>query len=133
MAGRIMGKPGVLKGGQIVMISGVNRMRPRAYMHWHKLHENPIGWTAVGPLEVRRFMEGVRKMVIDEEDVVQAETPKVFREKPHTTWDKSFSGDLVMDWLGHNGFRATMTCRRDRLPSGVPNQYLHKKKTETKA
>ena len=26
-----------------------------------------------------------------------------------------------------------MTCRRDRLPSGVPNQYLHKNKTDTKA
>ena len=57
----------------------------------------------------------------------------MFGEKPHTTWDNYFSGDIVMDWLVHNGFGATMTFRRDRLPSGVPNQYLHKNKTDTKA
>ena len=38
-----MGKPGVSKGGQIVMISDVNWIRPRVYMHRHKLHENPTG------------------------------------------------------------------------------------------
>jgi hypothetical protein len=36
-----------------------------------------------------------------------------------------------MDWLGKNGFGATMTCRRDRLPGGVPGEYFHKKKTGT--
>ena len=61
------------------------------------------------------------------------ETRKVFRDKPHTTWDNYFSGDRVMNWLGENGFGATMTCRRDRLPNGVPGHYLHKKKTDTKA
>ena len=57
-----------LKGGQIVMISDVNRMRPRAYLHWHKLHEKPTGWTASGPLEVRRIMEKVSRMVMYGED-----------------------------------------------------------------
>ena len=38
LVGQIMGKPGVLKGGQIVMISEVNRMGPCAYLHRHKLH-----------------------------------------------------------------------------------------------
>ena len=70
------------------MISELNQMRPRAYTHRHKLHEKPTDWTSAGPLEVRRVMEGVSKMVIDEEDAVQGETPKVFRENPHTTWDK---------------------------------------------
>ena len=80
-------------------------------------------------------MEEVRNMVIDGdgEEKVDGKTRKVFREKPHTTWDNYFSGDLVMDWLGQNGFGATMTCRWDRLPAGVPNHYLHKKKTDTKA
>ena len=72
-------------------------------------------------------------MVIDEGYAVHGETQKVFMEKPHTTWDNYFSGDLVMDWLGQNGFRATMTCRIDRLPSSVTNQYMYKKKTDTKA
>ena len=61
------------------------------------------------------------------EDTKDGSTKKVFGEKPHTTWDNDFSGDLVMDWLGQNGFGSTTTCRRDRLPSGVPNQYLHLK------
>ena len=72
-------------------------------------------------------------MVIDKEDAVQGETWKFFREKPHKTRDKYFSVDLVMDWLGQNGFGATMTCWRGRLPSGAKNQYLHKKKTDTKS
>ena len=69
-------------------------------------------------------MEKVSKMVMDGEDTEDGSTKKVFRAKPHTTWDNYFSGDLVMDWLGQNGFGATMSCRRDHLPSGVPNQYL---------
>ena len=72
-------------------------------------------------------------MVIDEENNVQGGTRKVFREKPHKTRDKYFSGDIVMDWLGQNGFGATMTCWSGRLTSGAKKQYLHKKKTDTKA
>ena len=72
-------------------------------------------------------------MVIDEEDAIQGETRKVFRENPHTTWDNYFCGDIVMKWMGQNGFGETMSCWNDRLPSGVPDQYLHKKKNNTKA
>ena len=43
LVGSIIGNPGVSKGGQIVMISDVNWIRPRVYMHRHKLHENPTG------------------------------------------------------------------------------------------
>ena len=50
------------------MVSEVNRMRPRAYLHRHKLHEKPTGWTASGPLEVRRIMEKVSRMVMNGED-----------------------------------------------------------------
>ena len=114
------------------MVSDVNRMQPCAYLHRNKLHEKPTVWKALGPLEVRRVTEKVRKMVMDGEDIKDGSTKKVFRENPHTTWDNYFSGDLLMDWLGHNGFGHKMTCRSDRLPSVVPNQYLHKKK-DTKA
>ena len=69
-------------------------------------------------------MEKVIKMVMEGEDTEDRSTKILFRAKPHTTWDNYFSGDLVMEWLEQNGFRAT-TCQRDRLPSGVPNQYLH--------
>jgi hypothetical protein len=39
LAGRIMRKPGITRGGQIVVISDVSRCQPRAYVHHHKLHK----------------------------------------------------------------------------------------------
>ena len=54
-----------------------------------------------------------------------------FRIQPHTTWDNYFSGCKILNWLGKRGFGATMTCHHDRLPSAVPAQYLHKKRTDT--
>ena len=32
-----------------------------------------------------------------------------------------------MDWLGGDGFGATMTCRSDRLPGEIDRRYIHKK------
>jgi hypothetical protein len=54
---------------------------------------------------------------------------QIFTARPHSTWDNFFSGDQIFDWLGEKGFAATMTCCRDHLPSEVPNEYLHAKKT----
>jgi hypothetical protein len=129
LMGRIMGKPGVTKGGQIVVISDVHRMRPRAYIHRHKLHTKPTGWTAAGPLEVKMMMEKILPMVQGEENPEKLK--QIFRVRPHTTWDNYFSGCKILNWLGERGFGATMTCRRDRLPSAVPSHHLHKKKTGT--
>ncbi len=61
--GRILNKPGVTKGGQIVMISDVHRVRPRAYMHRHKLHAKPQGWTQQGPFEVKSLLETLNGLV----------------------------------------------------------------------
>ena len=125
-----MRKPGITKGGQMVIISDVNRIRPRAYMHRHKLHDKPTGWSAMGPLEARRMMEYINPLVIGEPTDGRRQ---IFREKPHSTWDNYFSGDQILTWLGENGFGATMTCRRDRLPAGILSDYLHKKKTDSNA
>jgi hypothetical protein len=56
--------------------------------------------------------------------------PKLFKEHPHMTWDNFFSGDNIMEWLGKEGFGATMTCRRDRLPNDIPGENLHKQTTK---
>jgi hypothetical protein len=37
-----------------------------------------------------------------------------------------------MDYLGENGFAATMTCQQNQLPKGVDNCFLHKEKTVPK-
>ena len=77
LVGRIMGKPGVSKGGHIVMVSDVTRVQPRAYLYWHKLHEKPTVWMASGLLEVRRIMEKARKMVMDGEDTKDGSSKKI--------------------------------------------------------
>jgi hypothetical protein len=129
LVGNVKGKPGVSKGGQTVLITDCDRLRPRAYVHRHKMHEKPIGWNKQGPNEVRMIMEKINQMVVGEGT---ANVRKIFTEKPHSTWDNHFSGDHVMDWLGMQGLGATMTCRRDRICSGVAEKYLCKKKTDTK-
>ena len=55
----------------------------------------------------------------------------LWNELPHFTWDNYFSGDQIFDFMGNEGFGALMTCRRDRLPSGIPEKYISKKKTDT--
>eukprot|EP00549_Striatella_unipunctata_P025554 CAMPEP_0118723430 /NCGR_PEP_ID=MMETSP0800-20121206/31998_1 /TAXON_ID=210618 ORGANISM="Striatella unipunctata, Strain CCMP2910" /NCGR_SAMPLE_ID=MMETSP0800 /ASSEMBLY_ACC=CAM_ASM_000638 /LENGTH=112 /DNA_ID=CAMNT_0006631853 /DNA_START=360 /DNA_END=695 /DNA_ORIENTATION=+ len=57
------------------------------------------------------------------------DTPKIFCEPPNFTWDNYFSGYEIMDYLGENGFSATMTCRQDRLPRGVKKKAFHHEKT----
>jgi hypothetical protein len=69
-------------------------------------------------------------MVIGEPN--RSDTCQIFTEKPHSTWDNYFFGDLIMDYLGENGFAATMTCQQNRLPKGVDNCFLHKEKTVPK-
>ena len=62
---RVVGKPGVSKGGQTVIVSDVNRCRPRAYMHRHKLHNRAAGFVE-GPNEVRCMIEKLRAMIVGE-------------------------------------------------------------------
>ena len=58
-------------------------------------------------------------------------TQQIFSTKPHSTWDNYFSGDQIFNWLGANGFAATTTCQRDRLPSDIPKEHMHSKKMNT--
>jgi hypothetical protein len=131
LIGRILNKPGITKGGQIVMISDVHRIRPRAYMHRHKLHTKPPGWTQQGPFEVKSLLETLNGLV--EGEPGDGGRQQIFKKKPHSTWDNFFSGDQVCDHAGENGFGITMTTRRDRLPNGVPADYMCKKKTSNEA
>ena len=119
---RIVGKPGVTKGGQVAFAVDRSRCRPRAYIHRHKWHNRPQGFGKQGPNEVRMLAELLEAMVIKEEG------DGIFTERPHLTFDNFFSGDEIMDYLGCKGFAATCTVRRDRLPSGVPKTAFHHEK-----
>jgi hypothetical protein len=135
LVSRIMGKPGITKGGQTVIISDVDRLRPRSYIHRHKKHQKPHGWNKQGPFEVKQILANVQVMVRGYGDGDGGEDDKaqyLWDELPHFTWDNYFSGDKILNHIGLLGFGALMTCRRDRLPAGIPERYLSKKKTDTK-
>jgi hypothetical protein len=102
------GKPGASRGGQTVVVSDVSRCRPQAYVHRHKLHPRPAPFTQEGPNEVRMIAEKIEKLLKTETN-----TTGIFHKRPHMTWDNYFSGDVIMDWFGGQGFAATMTCQRD--------------------
>jgi hypothetical protein len=127
LVARIMGKPGISKGGQIVLVSDASRNRPRIYMHRHKCYEKYDGWNKQGPAEVRHLMETIVPRIKGEREVPGIR--QIFTARPHSTWDNYFSGDQIFDWLGQKGFAATMTFRCDCLPSEVLKEYLHAKKT----
>jgi hypothetical protein len=105
LVSRVLGKPGVCKGGQIVIVSDVHRCRPRAYVHRHKLHKRPKGFTMEGPNEVRMIVEKIRPLIAGE--VAEEGRRQIFSEKPHSTWDNYFSGDNTMAHMGENGFPIT--------------------------
>jgi hypothetical protein len=123
LLGLIMNKPGITRGGQIVVVSDVDRIRPRAYVHRHKLQ--PKLFTIQGQNEVRLICERL-------EPLINGPKP-IFREMPHMTWDNFFSGDNIMNYVAEKGFGMTTTCRRDRLPKDIPGKYLHKGKTDSTA
>ena len=117
LVARIMGNPGISKGGQIVLVSDKSHNRPRMYTHCHKCHEKYDGWSKQGPSEVRRLMEIITLRIKGEPEV--AGIRQIFNEHPHTTWDKCFSRDQNFNWLGEKGFGGTMTCWRDRTLEGA--------------
>ena len=125
---RVMGKPGVTKGGQTVIVCATNHIRPYWYQHRHAFTKRyGPGFTAEGPAEVRACIDALEKMV----DNIPSEEKKIFRAPPHITFDNYFSGEEVCHYAGEKGFGLTMTCRRDRLPKGVKGEYMHKQKTTT--
>ncbi|MGL5935917.1 MAG: hypothetical protein ACRCZI_09885, partial [Cetobacterium sp.] len=147
VVGQILGKPGISKGGQTVIISDVDRLRPRAYVHRHKVHD--YAYTVKGPSEVRMIYEQLQLLMplpptLDEDDDLSvamatiADRKKhphrgILRGQPHMTWDNFFSGDEILEYAAEKGFGLTMTCRRDRLPGKgvVSTKYWHKEKTNS--
>ena len=129
-------KPGAPSGGQVTLVSDCDRLRPRAYIHRHKLHKRPKGVTSEGTNEVRLLWARIKPMVAgiedddddsDEENVNPLLPSKsiIFTEKPHITFDNYFSGDNTLAYVAKEGFGCTMTVSRNCLPSGIPKKYLH--------
>ena len=129
-------KPGGSRGGQTVIISDVERVRIRAYMHRHKLHERHFG--IEGCNEVKMIVDCLSNMLITEDNDNTNNTnntsnwPKaIFHEPPHMTWDNYFSGDQSMEYVASKGMGMTCTVNRGRLPGKVHNEYWHKGTTSS--
>jgi len=118
------------KGGQTVLLTDVDRIRVRAYMHRHKLHQKQFNLD--GPNEVATLCDRILEMVDDGELNDDGTTPRrIFSEPPHTTWDNFFSGDQTMEYIASKGLGITCTVNQGRLPSKVPGQHWHKAKLST--
>jgi hypothetical protein len=123
---RVLGKPGVTKGGQIFLISARGRVRPYFYRHRHKLTETwPPEFKAQGPCEVKAAIDHLDEMVVGK----PGDKKKIFPKEPHICLDNYFSGEKVLKYAGDKGFGLLVTTRRDRLPKGIKGHYLHKQKT----
>ena len=60
--GQILGKPGITKGGQTVICSDVDRIRPRAYVHRHKCHD--YQFPQKGPSEIYMIIEDLKLLKV---------------------------------------------------------------------
>ena len=126
LVARILNKPGVTRGGQIVIVCDVDRIRPRAYLHRHKCHVKDFKYQ--GPNEVKHLLDRLDPLIIDM-DNLNPPGRGIFRSKPHITFDNFFSGEDIATYVANKGYGMTTTLRRDRIPKGLPSSCLHVKKT----
>jgi hypothetical protein len=124
---RILNKPGVTRGGQVVLVCDVDRIRPRAYLHRHKCHAKDFNLE--GPNEVKHLLDRLEPLCIEN---ILAPGRGIFKSKPHITFDNFFSGEDIATHAANRGFGMTTTLRRDRMPKPVPNIFFHVKKTNPK-
>eukprot|EP00536_Pseudo-nitzschia_multiseries_P018121 jgi/Psemu1/54207/gm1.54207_g len=91
------------RGGQTVILSDMDRVRPRGYLHRHRHYKKQPPHSTKGCSEVQDIFT---KYVI-------REIGKLWSSPPHLTADNFFYGDLILDWMGGLGF-------------GMIGTYFHK-------
>eukprot|EP00957_Ditylum_brightwellii_P197710 15062590-Ditylum_brightwellii.AAC.1 len=108
----ILNKPGICKGGQIVILSDVDSIRPHVCMQTHKLHPKLAGYME-GTNEVCMLMNQLENMVIWEKP--EKKVKKIFTKKPAMCFDNDFSGDKPAEEAGERCFDLIFTTRHDHL------------------
>ena len=61
---KIMNKPGTNKGGQIVIVTGVGCVRPRAYVDFHQINTHSEIFEAQGTNEVHMIIDKLEETVV---------------------------------------------------------------------
>ena len=123
---RVKGKPGVTKGGQVVMAYWGKY--PLAYVHRHSLQPRPPGFSAQGPSEMFHLFNILNPLVVGNEKDAKDRRRQIFPECPHAVVDNHFPEENVFSKYGGAGWGVTGTTRRDRLIKGIDKQYFHHEK-----
>ena len=124
---RIKGKK-MSKGGQHVLVLDTKRRYVYGYTARHKYFERKPPFTQEGPAKVKRLLDTLDGLIVGAARPKEDVRRQIFDEPPHICMDNHFSGDHVCKYIGEKGYKATMTCRRDRLPQTIDKKYLHHKK-----
>jgi hypothetical protein len=122
--GRLNGKK-CDKGGQHVLLLDAQRRYKYAWTTCHKFFEIKQPFTAMGPTEVVCMIDIIKPLVKSTPMEPTDKRRPIFEEKVHVTMDNFFSGDEVLRFLGEGGWKAAMTCRRDRLPKEVVKVHFN--------
>ena len=113
------------KGGQHVLLLDARRRYMYAWTPRHSFFPRNKEFTASGPAEVVRLINNIEPLIEGAQKIDGDTRRQIFSEPVHVTMDNYFSGDNILKYLGERGYKATMTCRRDRLPEGVPKTAFH--------
>ena len=127
---RLLGKK-CDKGGQHVLLLDSKRRYIYAWTPRHKFFPKTPPFTASGPAEVKQIVELITSLVKGAAKDATDSRRQIFDKKGHIGMDNYFSGDAVLRYLGEDGWKSTMTCRRDRLPKEVNKKHFHFEKTTT--
>jgi hypothetical protein len=113
------------RGGQHVLLLDARRRYIYAWTPRHRFFAKNKSFSATGQAEVVRLIDKMEPLLVGGHQEDGDTRRQIFNAKVHITMDNYFSGDNVMKYLGERGYKATMTCRRDRLPEGVPKSAFH--------
>jgi len=122
--GRLSGKK-TDKGGQHVLLLDSTRQYMYAWSPRHKFFPITQPFTATGPAEVVHMIDIITPLVKGASKEPTDKRKQLFDEPVHIAMDNFFSGDEMLKFLGEQGWKATITCRRDRLPRDVPKSYFN--------
>ena len=137
--GRLRDKK-VSKGGQTTMLYDIHCRYPRAYIHRHKVHKCPEGFSAQGPSEVYELLRSIDVLVVNGDlldrgvvlipkptgiGITQYQLKIIYPKPPHIVADNHFSGDEVMKLFGKKGYSCTMSiCIMAKCLMAVPKLRL---------
>ena len=122
---RIMGKPGVNKGGQTTIVVSAKRRYLIAFHHRHRLQPKEEPFTQQGPSEVKALCDLIEPLIKENNKHSDDVRRQIFEEHPCFILDNHFSGDDICHYLGSRKFKAVMTVRRDRLPKPCDKKYFN--------